>query len=160
MKPKAAMVPDAFSFLIGDWRGKGKQGGGPPSDTVMSCLMTPDGKGVEMIQFDDDRENGRVFYSEHLTIVPGTRGGEMKVTRRGFAYADAGGKLFVTREVAKKVGGSIKISPDRGAKNFLLNNVTIRKEGKDGIVSEGTASAGGAPWSFEFHFKRRWARGS
>jgi hypothetical protein len=145
---------DLLSFAIGDWRGKGKQGG-VECDSVMTCLRSPDGSGVEIIQFDDDHAAGKVFYAEHLYIVPGGRAGELKVTRRGFAYQDAGDKLFVMHELARKEGDGVRISPDEERKGFLQNNLKLSGEGEDGLQSVGTTKAGGDSWSFEYHFKRR-----
>lgn len=147
---------DAFSFAIGDWRGKGRQGpaSNPEYDSVFVCLRAPGGKGVEIMQFDDDHAGGKVFYAEHLSVAPAVRG-RMKVTRRGFAYADAGDTLFVMHEVAKKEGDGVRISPDPKGKNFLNNNVKLSKEGADGLKAEGTASVGKNTWTFEYHFKRR-----
>lgn len=147
-----------FDFAIGDWRGKGKQDfeSGPGEyDSVMSCLRSPDGSGVEIIQFDDDHAGGKVFYAEHLRITSGNKAGELKVTRRGFAYADSGDKLFVTHEVAKKEGDGVRIAPEEGSKDFLLNNLLLTKDGNDGLRVKGTAAAGGGSWTFEYQFKRR-----
>lgn len=120
----------------------------------MTCLKSPDGAGVEIIQFDDDRGRGKVFYAEHLRVVPSETVGELKVMRKGFAYADAGDKLFLTHEVARKEGDGVRISPEEGSKDFLLNNLKLVREGEDGLKVEGTASAGGEPWTFEYHFQR------
>lgn len=156
-KGKPAGAVGMFDFAIGDWRGTGKTGN-TVSDICMTCLKSPGGKGVEVIQFDDDRAGGKVFYAEHLTIVPGRTPGVMKVTRRGFAFQDAGEDVFVLHEVARKTGDGVRISSEKGAKNFLQNDLVLAKEGADGLVSKGTASAGGGTWSFEFHLKRRTPR--
>lgn len=106
------------------------------------------------MQFDDDGAAGKVFYAEHLSIVPAA-GGRMKVTREGFAYADAGDTAFVMHEVARKEGGGVRITPAPGAKNFLNNDLKLSKEGRDGIEVKGTASVGKDSWTFEYHFRRR-----
>ena len=147
---------DAFSFAVGDWRGKGRQGPAtsPEYDSVFICLRAPGGRGFEIMQFDDDHAGGKVFYAEHLSIAPPVRG-KMKVTRRGFAYADAGNTLFVTHEVAKKEGDGVRISPEPKSKNFLNNDLRLSMEGADGLRVEGSARAGKDSWTFEYHFKRR-----
>lgn len=161
---KAPNPPKEFEmldFAIGDWRGTGKQdfASGPGMyNSVMSCLRSPDGSGIEIIQFDDDSAAGKVFYAEHLRIALGAKAGELKVTRSGFAYADAGDKLFVTHEVLKKEGDGVRISPEEGSNNFLENNLLLAKEGEDGLQVKGSAAAGGESWTFEYHFKRRTPR--
>ncbi|MDG6982790.1 MAG: hypothetical protein JRM74_04975 [Nitrososphaerota archaeon] len=159
MSPAKRDGPHPFSFAVGDWRGKGKQGPGefPEYDSTFICLNAPGGKGVEIMQFDDDHEGGKVYYAEHLSVAPPVRG-KMKVTRRGFAYADAGDTLFVTHEIAAKDGDGVRISPDPKKKNFLNNDLRLSKEGPDGLKVVGSASAGGGSWTFEFHFKRRNAK--
>jgi hypothetical protein len=106
--------PHPFSFAMGDWRGKGKQGPreSPEYDVSLVCLKAPGGKGVEMIQFDDDHEGGKVYYAEHLSVADPVRG-KMKVTRRGFAYADARDRVFVTHEIATGDGDGVRIAPTR-----------------------------------------------
>lgn len=147
---------DASSFAIGEWRGKGRQGPGksPEYDSSFICLKPPGGKGIEIMQFDDDHAAGKVFYAEHLSLVPAP-GGSMKVTRKGFAYTDAGDSAFVMHEVAKKEGDGVRISPAPGAKNFLNNDLKLSKEGRDELKVKGPARVGKGSWTFEYHFKRR-----
>ena len=106
-----------------------------------------------MIQFDDDHEGGKVYYAEHLSVADPVRG-KMKVTRRGFAYADAGDRVFVTHEIATEDGDGVRIAPDPKKRNFLNNDLRLSKEGPDGLKAVGSASAGGGSWTFESHFKR------
>lgn len=58
-------------FLIGEWRGRGRlnfHSGPEEFGSILTCLKSPDGDSLEIIQFDDNPATERMFYAEHIRI--------------------------------------------------------------------------------------------
>jgi hypothetical protein len=144
-----------LSFMIGEWRGTGKSEAQGEMTSTMTCVKSPDGTGLELIQFDDNPSTEKVFYAEHLRISPDSVTGEFKIVRHGFAFADAGEKALEMREAIRKEGGGIRMFAEEGGKNFLANDLKWSKEGDGGLQMEGTTKAGKDSWSYEYHYRRR-----
>lgn len=154
---ESASISD-LSFLIGEWRGKGEmpsKEGKMEYHTRMVCLKSPGGDGVQIVQFDDDKENESMFYAEHIQVFPDKAGGPLKAKREGFAFSDMGDTLFVMNENVTKTAGGIRFKSDPGSKNALQNDVVFSKSGENGLKLAGTTKAGENSWSTEFNYVRR-----
>ena len=146
---------DDLSFMMGEWRGKGKSDAQGEMTSNVTCVKSPDGNSLELIQFDDNPSTEKVFYAEHLRIAPDTTTGAFKIVRHGFAFADAGDKALEMREEVRKEGEGIRMFAEEGGKNFLANDLKWSKEGDGGLQMKGTTKAGKDSWSYEYHYKRR-----
>ncbi len=147
-----------LSFLIGEWRGKGKmptQEGAMEYDTRMVCLKTPGGDGLQIVQFDDDHERESMFYAEHIHVFPDVSGERLMAKREGFAFSDMGDTLFVMNENVTKTAKGIRFKSDPASWNMLENDVVFSRAGADGLTLEGTTKAGDNSWSTEFRYVRR-----
>lgn len=147
-----------LSFLIGEWRGKGEmqtKAGPMEYSTRMVCLKSPDGKGLQIIQFDDDQERELMFYAEHLDIHTDDASGELKAKREGFAFSDMGDTLLVLNEKVTRTTGGIRFKSDPESKNLLENDLVFSKVGEKGLKLEGTTKAGKNSWHTGFAYVRR-----
>ncbi|MCL4317425.1 MAG: hypothetical protein M1422_04045 [Candidatus Thermoplasmatota archaeon] len=147
-----------LSFLIGEWRGKGEmpsQEGKMEYQIHMVCLKAPGGDGIQIVQFDDDKEKESMFYAEHIQVFPDKTTGHLRAKREGFAFSDMGDTLFVMNENVTKTAKGIRFKSDPASKNALQNDVVFSRVGENGLRLEGTTKAGDSSWSTEFNYVRR-----
>lgn len=154
--PDTKEAVDALSFMVGDWRGQGRlnlRTGPVEFESVLSCLKSAGG--VEMVQFDDDHDGGKMFYAEHVRIAPDPGTGELVALRKGFAFADAGDRVFEMREAVSVEEGTVRVTPAKGSENFIQNDVRFTSREGGALAVEGTAKAGDETWTFEYLYVRR-----
>lgn len=76
---------DRLAFLKGDWRGEGIQhfegDNSIKFEVRMMCRETGDGKGIEMIEFDDTPNSDEMIHGEQSLIFIDDKAGKVRLKR-------------------------------------------------------------------------------
>lgn len=146
---------DSLGFLIGDWTGHGVQHFGENKsmefDVRMMCRKTEDGSGLEMIEFDDNLDQG-MFHGEQSFIYMDEKEGKLRLRRTWF---ESGYNSILTflEDVSVKEGEIVASSPPRKADAYL-STLSIKKGDESTLLSEGKLHFDNKDWPLEVTFKR------
>lgn len=145
-----------LAFLKGDWRGKGIQhfesNNSIEFEVRMMCRETPDGKGIEMIEFDDTPNSDEMIHGEQSLIFIDDKDGKVRLKR---TWYEPGIDTTITflDDVTVGNGEMIATAASKNAEVYL-SNLTMKQKDENTIEVKGKLHFQGKDLPGEVVFKR------
>lgn len=134
---------EELSFLVGEWKGIGTQTFGRDKmefEVRMSCKKTEDGKGLQMVEFDDTKNPDTMFHAEHSHIYFDDRDGKLRLRRTWFDVGVGETMSFLENITVKP--GLFESHTESTKSDSYIARIVIKKNGDNQLNFDGEVKFG------------------